>query len=199
MRWLHVQRAISLGVIVASTPVAGVDLFGAIASPAAHADAIVVMGCAPNDDGTVSDCLRRRVDRGVALFKEGRAPSLVLTGGELNGLEAEARVAARYALDQGVPGKAIVLEPMSQNTWENARYTLSLAQPHSVIVVTDTGHVLRATRCFHALGAVATASGVTDAPMRRAYTDVRELFALVDYWFRDRLGEPNRPPSAAPT
>lgn len=199
MRWLHVQRVISLGLIVLATPVVGVDLFGAIAVPAAHADAIVVMGCAPRDDGTVSECLRRRVDRGVALFKEGRAPSLVLTGGELGGLEAEARVAARYALDQGVPGKAIVLEPLSQNTWENARNTLSLARPSSVIVVTDTGHVLRATRCFGALGVATTASGVSDAPMGRAYTDVREVFALVDYWLRDRLGEPKRPPSAPPT
>lgn len=198
MTWRRARWAIALVVLAVAALAAAVDVWGVVAVPAAHADAIVVMGCPPNDDGTVSDCLRRRVERGVALFKEGRAPSLVLTGGELHGLEAEARVAARYALDLGVPGKAIVLEPMSQNTWENARYTQSIARVASVIVVTDDAHVLRATRCFHALGVTVSASGVSESPKGRVTSALRELAALADYWFLDRLGEPKRPPSAAP-
>lgn len=200
MRVQRLRRAVALLLILAGTPVLGVDFYGLIAAPAAHADAVVVMGCAPNDDGTLSDCLKRRVDRGVALLQEGRADSLVLTGGELHGLEAEARVAARYALKRGAPGKAIVLEPFSQNTWENARNTLSLARPKAVIVVTDTSHVLRATACFSRLGVATSASGVVESSRsRRFFAAVRELFALGDYWLRDRLADPKRPPSAAPT
>lgn len=199
MSWRLVRWAVAC-VMVAFVGAAGaVDQWGAFAAPAAHADAVVVMGCPPNQDGSPSDCLIRRVDRGVALWREGRAPVIVLTGGELRGLEAEARVAARLALDQGVPGPAIVLEPMSTNTWENARNTVSLARLGAVIVVSDQAHLLRATRCFAAFGVGATGSGVPEPLWARLSSAARELVALLDYGLRGRLAAPNRPPSAPPT
>ena len=45
------------------------------------ADVIVVLGAAPLPDGRPGPAMVRRVERGVELYREGRAPWLLMTGG----------------------------------------------------------------------------------------------------------------------
>ena len=67
------------------------------------ADAIVVLGAAQYD-GRPSPVFRARLDHAVALYHEGVAPFLVVTGGRQPGdRTTEAAVARRYAVANGVP------------------------------------------------------------------------------------------------
>ncbi len=125
------------------------------------ADAIVVLGNRPPVDaeGRVRAELRRRVERGVQLYQQRRAPVLVMTGGSAPEGQVEAEVMRDLALRLGVPPGDIRLESSSRDTIENAGYTLALLcgdDPHCVpdlIVVSARYHLARAERLFECAGA----------------------------------------------
>src|SRR5215213_5755184 len=85
------------------------------------ASAIVVLGAAQYV-GRPSPVLRARLDHGIALYKRGLAPRLVLTGGSGPGdTTSEAAVSRRYAMKQGVPDSAILLETEGHTSSESLR------------------------------------------------------------------------------
>ncbi len=102
--------------------------------PAAPADAILALGS--NDP--------RVAERAAALYLEGRAPRLVLTGGVgalTRGLykgDSEAEAFAKIAEAMGVPRAAMLLEPASTNTGENFRFSaaaMGAPAPGALILV----------------------------------------------------------------
>ena len=81
------------------------------------ADAIVVLGAAVREDGTPSDALRDRVATACALYREGLAPTVVMSGGHTPGRPLSEPTCMRdLALELGVPGHAIVLDEEGWNT-----------------------------------------------------------------------------------
>lgn len=127
----------------------------ALAAPPARAGAIVVLGAKVGPDGEPSAPLLRRVRAGVTLFHQGVAPTLLLTGGSAPGHPSEAEVMRALALAQGVPGRALVLEPHSRSTEENARFSAPLLRTlgaAEVVVVTDAFHLLRGSTHFRLQG-----------------------------------------------
>lgn len=130
-------------------------------APPADADAIVVLGNRPPVDerGQVRPELRRRVETGVRLWREGRAPLLVMTGGLAPSGHVEAEVMRELAVSLGVPREAIRVEGRSQDTIENAGFTLALlcgdratCEPH-LLVVSSPFHLPRAEELFACAGA----------------------------------------------
>ena len=117
----------------------------------------MVLGCRP------SARLRRRVGRGVQLWREGRAPVLLLSGGG-RGPVPEAEIMRCLAMAGGVPPAALLIEPVSRNTLGNARQTARLLRAHglrSVVLVSDRAHLPRAAMLFRLAGiAVTGRSGV---------------------------------------
>lgn len=152
--------------------------------PADHADAIVVLGCRVEDDGTPSPCLAARTDAAVALWKEGRAPRIVFTGGVTNGKVAEAGVEAARAHAAGVPTGAMVIEGRSTSTAENAAFAAQLLPdpPGRLILVTDALHLPRAMRCFAAVGGEVSGQGILRDPWARLTGALREVAATA--WYR---------------
>ena len=95
------------------------------------ADAIIVLGAAAYD-AKPSPVFEERIRHGIDLYKRGLAPKLIFTGG-YGGVGArfsESQVARRYALRQGVPDKAILIESLSRNTHDNLRQASLLMQQH---------------------------------------------------------------------
>ena len=111
-------------------------------------DAIVVLGCKVGADGHAMPALARRAREGARLWREGRAPLLVLTGGVGTHPPSEARASRALALAAGVPDEAIVLEERSTSTDENARFAREAFAGDRVLVVTDGFHAVRARRVF---------------------------------------------------
>lgn len=113
-----------------------------------RADAIVVLGC------PLSGRLARRVGHGVRLYREGAAPVLLLSGGG-RGSEPEAMVMRRMALSGGIPGAALLVEPNSRDTLENARETAAMLCERGwrrVVLVSDRTHLPRAALLFRLAG-----------------------------------------------
>jgi uncharacterized SAM-binding protein YcdF (DUF218 family) len=146
------------------------------------ADAIVVLGCKS------SARLRRRVECGVRLYREGVAPVLLLSGGG-SGPEPEAEIMLRIALAHGVPQAAVLIEPHSRDTVGNAREAALLLRMHglrTVVLVSDHAHLRRAAPLFRLAGvAVAGISGLRAPSLpREVVATIREMAALPCSLFR---------------
>ncbi len=162
-----------------------VDRFGR-RDGAGPAEVIIVLGAQALEGGRASPALRARVERGVALFHRGLAPHLLLSGGSRRGPPSEAEIMRRIASAQGVPDGAILLEPESRNTAENAYLSSAEMRRHglaSAIVVSDPFHLLRARQWFRRAGvevgtSPAPLSGRGFTRMDRLYWTLREALAL---------------------
>jgi len=171
--WVVGGAAVAITVVSAAC----VDAAGSSShpSPAETFDAIVVLGCRVGPSGRASPALARRALHGARLWREGRAPRLVLTGGVGDHPPSEAQVAADLALGAGVPASALSLEERSTSTAENARFARPLVQGERVLVVTDGFHGLRAARIFRRHFGTVALSTVTAGPLVRARGALREL------------------------
>ncbi|WEN42122.1 hypothetical protein CKCBHOJB_01707 [Thauera sp. GDN1] len=153
-----------------STPLVSDALRGAIEAKAgprdidavATAPVIVVLGggvsgprlpLRPHPDlGASAD----RMWHAARLYRAGKSPALVLSGGTVrtgDGSEAEAMRA--FLLDLGVPDAALLIEAASEDTATNAAHTarLLLAQGiDSAVLVTSALHMPRARQAFERAG-----------------------------------------------
>lgn len=95
-----------------------------------------------------------RTDEAIALYKNGWAPLLVFSGAaqDKSG-PSNAQAMQNYALEQGVPSDAIILEEYGETTKQNAENTQSIFSERditSVILVTSGYHQRRAGLEFNA-------------------------------------------------
>jgi uncharacterized SAM-binding protein YcdF (DUF218 family) len=111
-----------------------------------EADAIVVLGAAQYN-GWPSPVLRARLDHGLALYHEGLAPAIVVTGGVGRGdKESEAMVARRYLLAHHVPDSAVVVQPQGRSTQASMTAVamwLGARGRRTAILVSDPFHMFR--------------------------------------------------------
>jgi uncharacterized SAM-binding protein YcdF (DUF218 family) len=117
--------------------------------------AIVVLGAAQYA-GRPSPVFKARLDHGIALWKRGIAPYLVLTGGMgVGDTTSEAAVGRRYALRMGIPDSAIRVETEGRTTSESLRAVVALVDSlpdRSVVLVSDPFHSLRVSILARRLG-----------------------------------------------
>jgi uncharacterized SAM-binding protein YcdF (DUF218 family) len=126
-------------------------------------DALVVPGSRVYHDGSASPSFRRRLVRAAGLFAEGFAPRVVVSGAG-PGPRPEADVGAEFLQALGVPDPAILREPVSRRTAENAWLTRDLLGHQArVLVVTERWHAPRARLWFRRAFVEVEVIGV-DAP-----------------------------------
>lgn len=156
---------------------------------AARADAIIVLGAAAYD-AKPSPVFEERIRHGLDLYQKGYAPLLIFTGG-YGGSGArfsESQVARRYALKQGVPDEAILIETASRTTRQNlieARRLMQQRKLHRVIIVSDPLHMARALRLCQELGIDALASSTPSTRFRSFHTSWRFLAQEIYFFHRD--------------
>lgn len=148
-------------------------------------EAIVVAGCAVLPDGQPSRSLRRRTERAVELWRRGVAPLIVMTGGRGDDRPTEARAAALYARELGVPKDALLVEERSTTTDENARFAREQLAGGPIVVVTDTYHVFRCERVFSRYFSAVTSASTSSGS--RSYGALREVAAVAAYAVTRRL------------
>jgi uncharacterized SAM-binding protein YcdF (DUF218 family) len=105
-----------------------------------------------------------RVLYGARLYQAGKAPILILSGGRIEwkgGGPPESADMAKLAEAMGVPSSAIVQDPTSLNTYENAvnvRKILAERQINRVLLVTSAMHMPRSLLIFQKQGIEAIAA-----------------------------------------
>jgi uncharacterized SAM-binding protein YcdF (DUF218 family) len=97
-----------------------------------------------------------RVWHAARLYRAGKAPLIVLSGGTMHpGEMPEAQAMRQFLVDLGVPASAMLLEAQSQTTTENAADTARLLQQRGIgkiLLVTSALHMRRARGLFERAG-----------------------------------------------
>jgi len=133
-------------------------------SHAPQAEAIILLGggvfpAADSHKDAELNNAGDRVREAVALYRAGKAPTIFISGGNIEfldgGAEPEAMSTARMLQSLGVPAAAILVEDTSRNTHENAELTwrtLSVRGVHRILLVTSASHMPRAAALFRHAG-----------------------------------------------
>lgn len=179
--WLAITAAVVL--LAASNPLLAKRFRAALeqwytplaAADAPRAGAIVVLGGGlalpmPPRVGVELGDAADRVLHGARLYRAGKAPLVVATGGNVfdqgDGVLGEAHYMAALLAEWGVPPAAIIIEHGSRNTRDNALETkkiLDRENIETILLVTSAMHMPRALATF--LGA-----GVDAIPVPVDYT-----------------------------
>jgi len=132
-----------------------------------EADAIVLLGgdvSIPAPPRVETQVRGNRVIHAMRLYHAGKAPFVIITGGNIfpqEGLQSEAEYTASLLEELGVPRDAIIIEGTSRNTRENsieiARILTEQSLDH-ILLVTDAFHMPRALATFRTLGVNVTPS-----------------------------------------
>ena len=172
---LGLLTGVLLAVAVAGGSLVAVGHALAVEDPLAKSDVIVAVS---GDNGP-------RTETAVALWKQGYAPLLLFSGAALDpDSVSSAELMKRDAIRLGVPAEAILVEPASATTEENARLVAQLMADkglRTAILVTSPYHQRRASVLF----------GRTFAPNGLAF---RNYPARDPAWDPDRwwMREPSR-------
>lgn len=142
-------------------------------------EVIVVLGAAQYD-GRPSAQLAARLDHGLALWQDGVAPLLMVTGGNRPGdrfTEAEAGLA--YLVERGVPESAILREDVGTTTYESLASAAGVLQAqglNEVVLVTDPFHSLRSKLIAEEVGLTASLSPTPTSVVTGWSSFRREVF-----------------------
>jgi uncharacterized SAM-binding protein YcdF (DUF218 family) len=184
--------AFASGLLGAGVPVAWrlrQVLRAAAADERGPADAILVLGRELVADRP-TPVFRARLEHGAALWREGVAPRLLVSGGWTGtASRSEAAAGREVLLAAGVPADAIETEERSRHTLENlhfVRETLRERGLGRVVLVSDPLHLARAAALARGLALDFTCSPAPAAPPRPATPAwwaraLRESFLL--HWY----------------
>ena len=130
------------GIAVTCASFVGIGHFLDVEDPLKPADVIVALS---GDTGA-------RTETAVGLWRRGFAPLIIFAGAsEDPNSVASGELMKRDAMTQGVPESAILVEPSSNTTQENARQVASLMRASGLvtaILVTSPYHQRRAADLF---------------------------------------------------
>jgi len=100
-----------------------------------------------------------RVLYAARLYREGKAPTILLSGGEISWLNEGASTPAEDMAEllsfMGVPAEAMLVETESRNTYENALFAHEMLEEMGldrIILVTSAMHMPRASAAFEKQG-----------------------------------------------
>lgn len=122
-----------------------------------QADIAIVLGNRVYSGGRLSPVLQGRVDRVLRLYREGKVPRIMVSGGR--GLKddkyPEGLAMKQYLMRHGVPADRIIEDNDGENTYLTAKNFLPVADSlhlSSAIVVSSFYHVTRAKYIIRKLG-----------------------------------------------
>lgn len=126
-----------------------------------------------------TDMLRDRLDTAIELYHDGMVDHLLLSGdGHQPGYD-EPGVMARYAMAQGVPHTALILDRLGLRTYDTCFRAREVHNLQQVVLVTQAFHLPRALFTCECLGLDVLGLSADRRTYRRAYWyDLRELLAL---------------------
>ncbi|HEU0164723.1 MAG TPA: YdcF family protein [Thermomicrobiales bacterium] len=156
---------------------------------ARRVDAIVILGAAQYN-GTPSPVLQARLNQALALWNDGYAPRVVVTGGKMPGdAYTEAESEANFLMDNGVPSSAILYENKGRDTWQSMQGVAAVLKGTGVkklLLVSDGFHLARSKLMATELGFTAYGSPAKNSPIKSWSGDefhyvIRETGGIIDF------------------
>ena len=115
-------------------------------------DCIIVLGCQVKPNGVPSDMLKDRLERGIALYKDGAAPKLLMSGDHGRKEYNEVGAMKDYAMDAGIPSKDIFMDHAGFSTYETMYRAKEIFGARKVLIVTQEYHLYRSIYIAEKMG-----------------------------------------------
>ena len=115
-------------------------------------DCIMVLGCGIVDYNTPTRMLKDRLDVAIALYQQGVAPKILLTGDNGTVSHNEIHVMLTYTKKAGVPKKDIFCDHAGFSTYDSMYRARSIFQVKNMVVVTQSYHMYRSLYIARKLG-----------------------------------------------
>lgn len=155
-----------------------------------NADTAIILGAAATDEG-VSPVFRERINHGIWLYQNGYVKKLIITGGYGEGnLYSDSYIGKQYAIGQGIPEDAILIEETSTVTEENLENAMEVMKNnkcYTALIVSDPLHMKRAMLMARYKGMNAYTSPTRTSMYKSIYEKAkftaREVFFYIGYKF----------------
>ena len=150
-----------------------------------QADCALVLGCGIKDEETPSPMLKDRLDAGIALYKEGIVPKILLSGDNGQEYHNELHVMLKYTKEAGVPKEDIFCDHAGFSTFDSVYRADTVFKAKKVLIVTQKYHEYRALYIAEKLDL--EAMGVASDQQRyfgETYRNAREALARVKDFFK---------------
>jgi vancomycin permeability regulator SanA len=158
------------------------------------AEAIIVLGANTNADGAPTAALSDRLVTAVRLYREGKAPRVLLTGDDGQMKMDELTTMRRIALEQGIEESAITVDPHGYRTYESCKRANQIFNLQSAIVVTQDFHLPRALYLCRNFGLdVQGVAADLQTYQRINYYTWRDYLASFKAWIDLNLWPPKPP------
>lgn len=151
-----------------------------------RSDVGIILGNKVKADGTLSERLAKRVDKGIELYQDSLIGLVIVSGGL--GIEGyyEGTKMSEYMIERGIPPEKIIIDNLGITTSATAENVkkLGLDDASSVTVITQFYHISRTKLAFKKQG-FSKVYGVHAEyfELRDFYSLFREFFAYYKYWW----------------
>ena len=142
------------------------------------AQCAIVLGCGIEDEETPSPMLKDRLDVGIALYKQGLVPKILLSGDNGQVEHNEIHVMLKYTKEAGVPYEDIFCDHAGFSTYDSMYRAADVFKVERAIVVTQQYHEYRALYIAKKLGVeVCGIASNQQNYFGQTYRECREILA----------------------
>ncbi len=148
-----------------------------------EAKVAVILGSKVNTDGSLSDRLRARLDRGLKLYTDSLVSEIYVSGGLGKEGYYEGTVMAEYLVSKGISRNLIKVDNNGINTRNTAvNFARDYPSESSAVIVTQYFHVTRCKLAFRQVG-IENVIGVhcDHFELRDPYSALREFAGFYKY------------------
>lgn len=113
--------------------------------------AIIILGYALAEDGTMKETLIERLNAGLKIAKKYPNSKIIVSGGVPKQGITEADAMSEWLIEQGIEKERIILESKSTDTVENGLFSTNILEKEGlkdVTLVTSASHMRRALTVF---------------------------------------------------
>lgn len=143
-------------------------------------DAILILGSLVYQSGAPSPVLTARLEHGLALYRAGKAPKILLSGDHGTKTYDEVNAMRDWLTARGVPLQDVFMDHAGFNTYDSMYRARDIFQIKTVLVVTQQFHMSRSLYIARALGLEAYGVAAPDLALyNMRYNNLREALARV--------------------
>ena len=146
-------------------------------------DVAVIYGNTVHEDGSLSERLKARLDRGIQLYTDSLTDLLFVSGGLGKEGFYEGTKMQEYLVEKGIPAEKIVVDNQGNNTQLTTQnFVKKFGTKKSVVVVSQYHHISRAKLAFRNHGIKNVSGAHADYfEIRDIYSCIREFFGYYSY------------------
>ena len=130
-------------------------IFDGLSDKNTKADVAIVLGNKVNEDGTLSDRLKARLDKSIELYKNGRVKKIIVSGGLGKEGFWEANEMKKYLIENQISSQNIIVDNFgndTEKTVENSIKILDTLHYKTAISVLQYFHQTRTKMFFRKQG-----------------------------------------------